>query len=159
MKKTYNFKQQLKIGKKGEHILDIFFKNKFHIKQVSLQTELEEGIDRIFINKKSGKKFSVEYKRDDMALKTGNLFIETLSNSSNGKLGWIFWSQSYRVMILVGGIIYSLKTEELREYIKKEGDRYKERSCKNKTYYSVGKLMPIKDLVKLKSLIVFRGEK
>lgn len=157
MSKVYGFKEQLKIGKEGESKLDKFFLEKLNItiKQASMEQELTKGFDRIFTSKKNGKQFTIEYKYDEKATKTGNVFIETLSKSSTGKKGWVLTSQADFVAILVGSTIYVIRMNELREHIKTEGDKYRLAKCKNPTYYSEGRLMPIKELKKIESLLTY----
>lgn len=152
MTKIYKFQDQLKVGKIGEAKLDKFFKEiiGMTIEYATKKQELSMGIDRIF--SKNGRECYVEYKTDEKAVQTGNLFIETLSNSKNCKLGWVLTSQADRIVILVGSTIYLMKLSELKEHIKTKGMKYRIGYSHNPTYMSEGRLMPIKDLVNIKSL-------
>ena len=151
MSKVYKFNEQLKIGKEGEAKLDKFFKEELGMEIVNAtkEEELESGFDRIF--HKNGRQCYIEYKTDEKALHTGNIFIETLSVSTTNKKGWVLTSKAYRVAILVGSHIYLLKIEDLRNHIITEGDKYRLAKSKNDTYYSEGRLLPITKLKKLKS--------
>ena len=158
MSKIYKFQEQLQIGKEGEAKLDKFFKEKLGmtIKPVSIKDEQSFGFDRKFV--KNDHECFIEYKTDDKAIKTGNLFIETVSNSNNGKLGWVLTSHASRVAILVASTVYLMKMNELREYIQAEGSKYRLATAHNPTYVSKGRLMPITDLVKIKSLKTYTIE-
>lgn len=151
-KKVYGFQEQLEIGTDGQDRMDKFFSSKYSIDPPDdVQQEIDEGWDRRFTCKKTGEKCLIEYKTDEKAKTTGNFFIETISNTKNHKLGWLFWSEAHRVMILVGSTIHSFKLDDLREYMIHHGKKYKGASCQNRGYTSLGWLMPIKDAIKLES--------
>jgi len=155
MSEIYGFKEQLRIGKEGEAKLDKFFKEVigFTIEPVTKEEEIASGFDRKFI--KDDRQCYIEYKTDDKAKTTGNLFIETLSNSNNGKLGWVLTSKADRVTILVGSIAYLIKMKELRKHIQTKGNQYRIATAHNPTYVSKGRLLPIKDLNKIKGVKIY----
>lgn len=159
---AHNFEQSKKEGEEGEEILDSFFEKDFIIEPVSLQTQKKWDIDRKFISKQSKKSNYIEYKTDDVALRTRNIFIEIKSNIGKDVEGWLFKSRAKRVMILVGNIIFSVQLEELKQYILTKGVDYREGTSWNKEegreYFSLGKLMPRDDLYKLKTLRIYSIE-
>ena len=80
----YEFGEQL--AREEVARLDGHFKERFLFQEVTM-TEQKLGMDRIFVNEK-GCRFSVEYKADHKGCKTGNAFIETMSQDKNNVLGW-----------------------------------------------------------------------
>lgn len=149
--KPYNFDEQLEIGAKHEHTLDLYFLRFFEVKAVPMELQ-KLGLDRIFTYKGTPKRrLSVEYKADEMAGLTNNAFIETLSNSSNGKLGWAYTSVAqllvYYVPPMNRAAVINMVTlrDRLHEWTKK----YQKRCCKNETYYSEGYLVPLHEIRKI----------
>ncbi len=145
MKKVYDFKTQLARGKIAENKIDEYFKKWWNITTLTVQEEMKLGTDRIWANKKTGKRYSVEYKFDEKSKETGNIFLETVSQKENNKLGWVLTSTAQILILYLPPYAYRLNLLELRkdeEYWKE----YKEGTCKNKNYHSIGKLMPVKDL-------------
>lgn len=147
--KTYNFNQQLNIGKSGEEFVDKFFSNRYDIEEVSLEIELKNGIDRIYTRKTDGKVFNVEIKTDIMAVKTGNMFAELLVTHFNGKIvdGWIEKSKADMLLYyLPNKAIYCFPLEKLKKFVVDNQHRYRVKNCQNKTLYSTGLLIPLKDI-------------
>lgn len=148
---AYDFKTQLSIGEEHEADLDHFFSKFFTILPVPLSVQ-KLGIDRIFERKRHPKKrLSVEYKADIKAAETGNAYIEVLSNSKNGKLGWAYTSIAQELVYYVPhyrrvGVISML---ELRKYLNENRKKFREVKCFNKDYHGEGVLVPLKELKKL----------
>lgn len=91
----YEFNKQLSIGNIHEQALDNYFRdNGYQVIGVS-QAEQFHGIDRIFQDLEDGRTLTVEYKVDLLTDKTGNVFIETISNDKKHKPGWALssWAQ------------------------------------------------------------------
>ena len=98
-KQTYNWKAQSNIGTNYEILLDKHFSERYVVRAASL-AEQRMGIDRFFSQKitscigiRSEVRrvcFSVEYKADVKADKTGNIFVEIDQIRSDGgkKKGW-----------------------------------------------------------------------
>jgi len=90
-------------GKQFEAEQDAFYARWFAIEKVDRATD-RTGIDRYFTPKKQfycPDRIAVEYKGDDRAAETGNLFIEVTSVSSTGKPGWAIRCASDWISIYV----------------------------------------------------------
>jgi hypothetical protein len=111
----YNFDDQLSRGELGEALLDRFFAQWFRIKPATPE-EQRQGIDRHFHHLKSHQEFTVEYKTDSLASRTGNAFIETVSVDTEQKAGWAFTSQADMLLYYVPGkrVVYVLKMAAIR---------------------------------------------
>ena len=87
----YEFENQLAIGEQDEQELDRFFSVDYEVEPVSMEFQ-RHGIDRLFTRRDIGTRWSVEYKADYTAARTGNGFIETISVDTAGKKGWAYTS-------------------------------------------------------------------
>lgn len=106
----YTFKDQLAIGEKGEGKLDDYFAKYYDIEAVVMPLQ-KLGVDRIFFNRKTGGRFSVEYKTDLIASTTRNFFLEI---RVNGKPGWLLSSVAQLVIYYAPPYAYVLNTAALR---------------------------------------------
>jgi hypothetical protein len=140
--KTYGFQAQLKVGELGEETLDKYFAKKgYEIEKVSMK-EQRRGIDRIL--KKDGKEIKVEYKTDALTARTGNVFVETISSSKSGALGWSMKTHADYVFYYVPSYKQALilKPQYLRNKIPFWVFEYKQRPVRNKGYFSYGIPVP-----------------
>lgn len=89
-----HFQQAVDKGEKAEAILDTYFSQWYQINRVSNQ-EQNQGFDRRFQNEK-GIVRTIEYKMDQRAQQTGNLFAEIWHVNDEGKAweGWAIRSQA-----------------------------------------------------------------
>lgn len=90
---TYEMKRQLARGEEAELRLDRHFADRFEICTVTRKQQ-RQGIDRIFVQHKSQRRYLIEYKTDWTAGRTGNVFIETVSVDTKSIPGWAYSSQS-----------------------------------------------------------------
>jgi hypothetical protein len=143
----YNFADQLSHGERGETFLDRYFSRWFRI-QPSTPEEQRLGIDRHFHHLKSHDEFTVEYKTDSTAARTGNAFIETVSVDSDQKAGWAFTSQADRLLYYVPGkrVVYILKMTAIRARLPFWLATYALREVPNNGYHTHGLLVPLAEL-------------
>lgn len=85
MTNVYGFHHQLNAGKRGERFIDSYFADAYKIYQPDLSFEKIAGIDRIWTDKRDKRVLGVEYKTDETAIKTGNVFLETISVASENQ--------------------------------------------------------------------------
>jgi hypothetical protein len=148
------FKNSLELGKTGEAQLDDFFiKKGWSIEYVTLEQERKRGVDRIIILPDKSR-ITVEYKTDIKTTKTGNVFLETLSNSKTGKEGWLKTSQAqwliyYRMDVKLAAL-FNLADLKLLDY-----SSYSVKKAINDGYYSEGIIVPWKDFI-TKSIEVYQ---
>ena len=90
-RRTYDLKAQLSLSRVRDKEIDKHFADKWHIQTVSRDLE-RAGIDRIWTHRETGRRWSVEYKHDTLAHKTGRVFVETASVVEAGKKGWAYTS-------------------------------------------------------------------
>ena len=92
---TYQFAAQLQQGESYEAQIDAFFRSKFNV-QISAvdRTSQRRGIDRVWFDVNDDRTWTVEYKADSLAGKTGNAFIETISVDTEQRPGWAYSSQA-----------------------------------------------------------------
>lgn len=147
--KTYNWDEQLKIGKQGEIFVDNFFSERYNIEAVSLQTELTKGIDRVYIRKQDGKVFNVEIKTDSMASITGNMFAEftVIYNTGREVNGWVRKSVADILIYYLPNLaVYCFDRVKLSEHILFNLDKYRKTKCYNAKLYSIGALVPLTEI-------------
>jgi hypothetical protein len=84
---------QLAKGAAAETQLDRHFADRFHITPAT-RAQQRQGIDRHFTHRQSGATYTIEYKTDWTAARTGNAFVETVSVDSAAIPGWVYTSQA-----------------------------------------------------------------
>ncbi|RTK99342.1 MAG: hypothetical protein EKK57_09715 [Proteobacteria bacterium] len=149
----YDFQTQLAIGKEVENALDTYFSKWYHITPVSLDSEKNHGVDRIFTSIQTAQQKTVEYKADFKTYKTGNMYVELSVDSDSGytKNGWALHSiADVIIYAAISGTkivtIYIFSPFTVREYIDKWKGQYRNVVCKNKGYHSKGVLVPIREV-------------
>ena len=150
MTTTYNFARQLAIGGAHERRLDAHFALWFAITPAT-RDEQRAGIDRIFVHRATGKRYTVEYKADDKAGRTGNAFIEVTSVDTAGRAGWAMSSQADILVYLVvePETVYALRMPTLRLALALWQRHYPKRSAQNQGYKTWGYLVPLAELEKI----------
>jgi len=145
---TYNFARQLDKGQKAEVFLDKFFSEHFDYTVLTVTREQQQrGIDRTFIKRGATQfRFTVEYKTDWTASRTGNVFVETVSVDSANKPGWAFASQADLLIYYVPGddLIYVMFLSKLRRMLPRWQGQYPSAPpIPNKGYNTLGLLVPM----------------
>jgi len=145
----YDFDVQLKKGEKGEAVLDKFFSRHYSIQYVSQEVQ-RIGIDRIFITKLNTY-YTIEYKTDWTARKTGNAFIEIMSVDKTKKYGWAYTSGAQIIVyfIPINNDVYMLNPLKLKQKIPKWLDIYKKQEIPNNGYNTIGLLVPLSEIGKI----------
>lgn len=90
---AHTFTKSAKAGDIGEAALDSYFSRWYTITAVNRERQ-KQGIDREFVSKLTSMTYSVEYKTDDKAANSKNVFIELVSVDKDGKPGWAYYSQA-----------------------------------------------------------------
>lgn len=140
----HEFSNSLVIGDKHEIELDRFYSQWSKILRVS-HTAQAMGIDRVWISNETGIQYTVEYKSDEIAGRTGNVFIETISNDVTGKLGWAYTTCAQWLCYYIPQMktAYWIDALVLKYRIKEWEKKYKSISVANKDYNTIGILMPL----------------
>ena len=150
---NYQFDAQLKQGKLGEADMDDYFSEWYFI-QPATKVQQQIGIDRIFIGKKDGRIITVEYKSDEKAAQTGNIFIETVSVDRTNKKGWAYTSHAQILIYYVPsmGNIYIFSMAEIKMNLPEWCKIYKKKSVPNEGYNTIGLAIPLKKVEPLKTM-------
>lgn len=141
---SYDFREQLNEGKKGEWVMDKYHAPLYHVKKVDMELE-RVGIDRIYITKATGMQYHVEIKTDFMSQDTGNIVVETVSVDTDNKIGWGYTSQADVI------IFYLWYLQEILYFnpalIKSRLDwwqkTFRNVRIKNNDYFTHGILLPL----------------
>lgn len=149
MNQIYDFKTQLAIGAGHALTLDRYFSRFYRIKKVPMTLE-RLGVDRIWENKLFGTRYTVEYKADERAKQTGNVFIEIVSNDVDNIRGWVYTSVAQILIYFVPpDDAYVIQMLVLRGQVDSWLERYKRVKAKNQTYNSEGLLVPLDEFARL----------
>jgi hypothetical protein len=144
---VYEFREQADLGEAAAAELDAFFGATYEIRHTTLSVD-KVGIDRVFTHRATGKRYSVEYKGDSRAAVTGNAFIEVVSVSTSDAPGWAKtclaqWIVYYIPPLRSG---YWLRAVDIKARLEEWERRYRVASCQNKSYVSLGILVPLRTI-------------
>lgn len=140
---VHKFQDSLKVGNKGEALLDKHFSKKFHITEVDRETQML-GVDRIFEHKEKEHRCSVEYKTDAREADTGNVFIEIWSNKEAGKRGWAYTSLAQWLYFYLPGSneCCVIEMTALKQQLAYWRDTYRRVTVRNPNYTTIGIVVP-----------------
>lgn len=146
----YDMQIQAWHGGQGETTLDKYFSKFYDIEPVSVELQ-KMGIDRIFVEKGTNIRHSVEYKTDKKAAKTGNLFIESISNDTNGKLGWTVTFLAQVLIIYVPGLqlAFEISASPIKKKLAEWMGKYEVKQIPNPGYYTHGIPVPVAEITKI----------
>ena len=146
---SYDIADQLPEAEKHENYLDEFFRKKWKVEIESVDRAGQRyGIDRIW-KWQSGARMTVEYKADNTADRTNNVFIETVSVDKDNKPGWAFTSLAQYLLYYIPPrkIAYFLSMTAIKKNVVWWKTQYKELPIQNKNYITYGLPVPIEELI------------
>lgn len=151
----YEMNGQLQKGEAAETQLDQHFADRFQIVPATREQQ-RQGIDRLFTHRETAKSYTIEYKTDWTAGRTGNAFVETVSVDMEGIPGWAYSSQADWLAYYVPGnaTIYLIRFTHLRVQLPQWL-----RTCKaappipNRGYHTLGILVPLTEFAQAASRI------
>jgi len=140
----YDFQERLAAGSMVEQWLDTYFEPWFRIKAAN-RREQRLGIDRWFLELVGSNRWAVEYKADWAAIRTRNVFIETISVDAERIPGWAYTSQADWLVYVLPETrrVYSVRMARLRGQLKAWSQRYPTRAIPNRSYHTHGLLVPL----------------
>lgn len=148
------------IGDYGEYFLDQYFESiGYTIRQASKNSQIKYKIDRQFLKEKNGKLYSwfVEYKTDKRSIDTGNIFLETISNSVNNTPGWLFATKADVIITLVPDkYIIGYYIKDLRDNYTNIWKDYKVVTAINENYKSFGVIVTVQEYIELSKIKVVK---
>ena len=164
MDETYDFDEQLNIGRKYEYTLDGALLSCTYVKgieRVSLSEE-RKGIDR-YVTMSDGRRLAVQYKADKTAGKTGNAFIETISvdnDETEEAAGWAFTCEADYIFYFVvdNREIYVIQPRRLRRKLPFWQRRFPSRTVPNGRYKTVGLLVPLQEIARISKSVLHLHE-
>lgn len=140
---------QFKSGDDVAQFLDQFFGTKYTIQPTSPHMERVSCLgDRIFTNKKTGKKFFIEYKSGIQTHYTHNIFLETVSVDTPCKPGWVYTCRADYIFYaaLLDHRILVFRPGKLRAEIAELKIKFREVKTgkgQNETYNTHGLIVPL----------------
>lgn len=152
---VYGFDTQLAQGEQYERVLDAFFAGLgARISPVS-RDDQRRGIDRMWFDPVDGRTWTVEYKADSLAGRTGNAFIETISVDTEQRPGWAYSSQAALLVYLVTEpqTIYVISMARLRQQLPRWAAAYPTRQAANNGYNTHGLLVPLDELERIAAAV------
>lgn len=141
---VYDWERQHKLGRGVERRLDQALKKHYIVREIDGPLQ-QFGIDRVITHKQTRVSYSVEYKADFLMWTTGNVFIETLANSTDGRPGWVksMMAQVLAYADIGTGVCYFVKSIDIKMLDLKN---YPLCEAKNPKYFSQGHTIPMKKL-------------
>lgn len=148
MSDVHEFDDKKKQSDKHCELLDFVFGQWYETVATPLIVD-KMGIDRVWVEKNTRVRYSVEYKADEMTAKTGNAFVETVSIDTEDKPGWaytcvaqilVYYIPQWRKAWLLSPMAIKNKLEEWKK-------KYKEVPANNNGYKTLGLLVPWKVFV------------
>lgn len=112
-----SFYNKKKIGDEGEYIVTKLLQDKgYDVINVTDEIEWRKADVDLLIYKNDKLIHKVEVKTENAGAYTGNFFVET---KSNGKQGWIFYTEAdYIYVVVPGKKVYVIFVEEFRAWFK-----------------------------------------
>jgi len=156
----HQFEESLARARPAEKRLDQYLVDLGYsdITSVSMDDE-RRGIDRIAV--KAGDRITFEYKADFRAAKTGNAYIETVSNNVSNKPGWLFTCQADWILYYIVApepYVMWLKPKVLQQALDGWRELYKTSSAINPGYASYGVLVPLDVVKQIADRVEFLGQ-
>ena len=152
MPKQHKFDESFDVGKDGEKAIEkivgpcgmLVIKPPRHYQS--------RGIDQIWCSDFSRAFYTVECKYDVRCADTGNIFLETMSDTSKmieNHNGWVYTTEAQLVATLIDGYLLIAEATKLKDNIKRLRDTYGEVSVQNVGYESEGVPVPLEEYKKL----------
>ncbi len=151
----YQMAQQLRKGEAAEARLDRHFADRFLI-QPATRAEQRKGIDRHLTHRTSGETYTIEYKTDWTATRTGNAFIETISVDTEQIAGWAYTAEASWLAYYLpqGATVYLIAFSSLRIHLPRWQQCYPPAPpIPNRGYHTHGLLVPLSAVGQIASRI------
>lgn len=147
---SYDMREQLDLSRLRDSEIDKHFSDKWGIEPVGRLFE-RIGVDRIWTHKMTGRRWSVEYKHDTLAHKTGNVFVETTSVDTADVKGWAYTScaQVLVYYVVSGEYAFVIRMAEIERRLAVWEQFYETKSASTlnkgtgKTYKTYGVCVPL----------------
>lgn len=140
----HDFAVKLEEGQEHEATLDRFFGRWFDVRPATA-IQQRMGIDRVWTNVDTSAQYSVEYKADSTAAKTGNAFVEAVSVDTTGRRGWVLSSLAQVLVYYLPptGQAYVANLVDLKRAFPDWKAKYRLKEAKNADYSTFGVCVPL----------------
>lgn len=143
--RRHHFRCSQAIERKWAPRLDQAIRDSYPLSRVDGVTLTDEfrGIDRIVVDD-SGHRVGIEYKIDEQWSRTGNVFLETISNATTRRAGWLMTCQAtWLLYFLTPSRVLVYFMPELRRVGERWATRYPIRPAHNDGYDTLGICVPV----------------
>ncbi|MEO0988563.1 MAG: hypothetical protein AAFY20_23940 [Cyanobacteria bacterium J06639_14] len=161
MTRTYSFGNQFSVGQQGERLIAEWIQARSQMagkcQVIPLPVERQSEGD-LLVQMHSGERLTIEVKTDDIAHKTGNIFVETIGDGGwPPRPGWAYSCDSSWLfyLILKTGELLCFDPKNIRANLNDWSVQYEYRAVKNKTHTTLGLLVPI-DIARAVASKVFK---
>lgn len=150
---THNFQAKLHQGEEIEQLLDDYLDAAYVIRKATRE-EQRQGIDRWLtpMDPDGGAQaFSIDYKADWLAARSGHAFIETVSVDTTGKDGWALASRAEFIFYYLPQrrTLYVLSMAEIQASLPHWALIYRTVPAHNEGYLSAGVLVPLSEIERI----------
>ena len=143
MAEHHDFDRSVEVEKRWAPVLDRWIRNSYPLRDATPQ-EQRRGIDRMAVND-LGNEVGIDYKCDEKAQWTGNVFMETVSVDTRRTPGWLYTSDADWILYFVTPeVVYAFSLAKLQAHIEDWINRYGEVAADNRRYRTLGVLVPLR---------------
>lgn len=141
MSDLHDFDKSRSVEDRHAPVLDAWFAEMYPLRKATMD-EQWRGIDRVATTPQG--EVALDYKCDEAAARTKNLFLETVSNSVTGRPGWMHTSESvWLVYFVVPKTVVMFTFARIRPLLPVWAARYPTRAARNAGYSTLGVCVPI----------------
>jgi len=159
------FRRDLARGQEIERLLDAYLEPTYEIRPATVR-EQRQGIDRFLTHRETGETFSIDYKADWLAARTGNVFIETVSVDRTGAAGWALSSRADWIFYYLPqrARLYVLSMAEIVSSLPQWALIYRVATAEtpgsgsSDGYHSAGVLVPLAEIERVAEAVVEVGK-
>lgn len=164
MATIHNFTTSKARGEVYEQLLDDYLAPSYEIRRATMD-EQRHGIDRFLTHRETREIFSVDYKADSWAARTGQAFIETVSvdpgpTGGERRDGWAVTSQAEFIFYYLPQKrrLYILRMVEIRASLPYWQQICQPMTVRNDGYSTHGLLVRLSELDRIAEAVVEVGE-
>lgn len=143
--KTYNMTNQREVANAGVAEVVKYYTSRDDVKQVlNRQEDSKDRVNQLAIIKNNSSKVTIMDVKTDTQYRTGNFFIEEISQMEKQVKGWLTESTAeYIAYYFLGhNVMYLIPLKSLRAWAEKRLDRYEPRLARNHGYHTLGRIVP-----------------
>jgi hypothetical protein len=170
MVKQYNFRERDNFAKKGTSHIIKYLESQKEVKRVidvSEDIEYQQQDIDLLVELEGSSNTSIEVKVDGQINRTGNFFLETISNDRKNTLGCFMYSRAdeFYYYDIKGDILYIFGLEEARGWLISNMNNFREvatstpDSYGRELYKTIGRIVPTEIFIANVTTRIIRGLK